>query len=308
MKKLNRIAAALSLAIVLGWIYTAVLFAPPAIALRLDGKVSGTAPAAMIANLDDYRVGWELIDHARYSYWGNMRAVVVQVGHDVPVHVQVVRHDHDHGAGGEAGALRMKREPTSGLGSLGSGLGGRGGVGLGGLLRTGLLGLLGTLGLLVALVIRRDELDDRHLGGIADALRAELVDAGVTAGAVGELGRLLVEEERDRRLVANVLEGHAAEVETIGLDLRRSGVLGLGDDLLDEGTKGLGLRHGGLDATVFDQRSSEIGHHRRAVFAGYAQGSVVFIVTHCVLCFWRLPIGNPVAALGRQRTARGPKD
>ena len=34
--------------------------------------------AQMIANLDDYRVGWELIDHARYSYWGNMRAVVVQ--------------------------------------------------------------------------------------------------------------------------------------------------------------------------------------------------------------------------------------
>ncbi len=54
------------------------------IALRVDGQPVGTPMAQMIANLDDYRVGWELIDHARYSYWGNMRAVVVQFSRGCP--------------------------------------------------------------------------------------------------------------------------------------------------------------------------------------------------------------------------------
>jgi anaerobic magnesium-protoporphyrin IX monomethyl ester cyclase len=38
----------------------------------------------MIRNLDDFRVGWELIDHARYSYWGNKRAVVMQFSRGCP--------------------------------------------------------------------------------------------------------------------------------------------------------------------------------------------------------------------------------
>jgi anaerobic magnesium-protoporphyrin IX monomethyl ester cyclase len=54
------------------------------IALRVDGVATGTPAAQMIANLDDYRVGWELIDHSRYSYWGNMRAVVVQFSRGCP--------------------------------------------------------------------------------------------------------------------------------------------------------------------------------------------------------------------------------
>lgn len=54
------------------------------IALRIDGVPTATAPAEMIANLDDYRVGWELIDHRRYSYWGGMRAVVVQFSRGCP--------------------------------------------------------------------------------------------------------------------------------------------------------------------------------------------------------------------------------
>ena len=40
--------------------------------------------AAVIERLDDYRVGWELIDHARYSYWGGLRAVVVQFSRGCP--------------------------------------------------------------------------------------------------------------------------------------------------------------------------------------------------------------------------------
>jgi anaerobic magnesium-protoporphyrin IX monomethyl ester cyclase len=54
------------------------------IALRVDGVPVGTPPAVMISNLDEYRVGWELIDHSRYSYWGNMRAVVVQFSRGCP--------------------------------------------------------------------------------------------------------------------------------------------------------------------------------------------------------------------------------
>jgi anaerobic magnesium-protoporphyrin IX monomethyl ester cyclase len=54
------------------------------IAYREGGKVVGTPAAQMIADLDDYRVGWELTDHARYSYWGNMRAVVVQFSRGCP--------------------------------------------------------------------------------------------------------------------------------------------------------------------------------------------------------------------------------
>lgn len=54
------------------------------IAFRADGAVTGTPAAQMIVNLDDCRVGWELIDHARYSYWGNMRAVVVQFSRGCP--------------------------------------------------------------------------------------------------------------------------------------------------------------------------------------------------------------------------------
>lgn len=54
------------------------------VAYRLDGIPSGTAPAGMIRDLDDYRIGWELIDHSRYSYWGGMRAVVVQFSRGCP--------------------------------------------------------------------------------------------------------------------------------------------------------------------------------------------------------------------------------
>lgn len=56
----------------------------PGIAYRQEGVVTGTAAAPVIRNLDDYRVGWELIDHARYSYWGGKRAVVIQFSRGCP--------------------------------------------------------------------------------------------------------------------------------------------------------------------------------------------------------------------------------
>ena len=48
------------------------------------GIVRATRPAPLIRDLDAYRVGWELIDHARYSYWGGLRAVVVQFSRGCP--------------------------------------------------------------------------------------------------------------------------------------------------------------------------------------------------------------------------------
>jgi anaerobic magnesium-protoporphyrin IX monomethyl ester cyclase len=54
------------------------------LAFRKNDDVISTPPAEMIANLDDYRVGWELIDHTRYSYWGGKRAVVVQFSRGCP--------------------------------------------------------------------------------------------------------------------------------------------------------------------------------------------------------------------------------
>lgn len=60
------------------------LAAIPGIAFRDADGIKATAPAPIIQNLDTYRVGWELIDHAAYSYWGGLRAVVVQFSRGCP--------------------------------------------------------------------------------------------------------------------------------------------------------------------------------------------------------------------------------
>ncbi len=54
------------------------------IAFRDEGRVIDTPPRDMIADLDAYRIGWELIDFADYSYWGGKRAVVVQFSRGCP--------------------------------------------------------------------------------------------------------------------------------------------------------------------------------------------------------------------------------
>lgn len=60
------------------------LAAIPGIAWRDGGGIASSGPAPMIRDLDAYRIGWELIDHARYSYWGRKRAVVVQFSRGCP--------------------------------------------------------------------------------------------------------------------------------------------------------------------------------------------------------------------------------
>jgi anaerobic magnesium-protoporphyrin IX monomethyl ester cyclase len=54
------------------------------IAFRRDGQIVETPPARMIEDLDAYRVGWELIDLKRYSYYGGKRAVVMQFSRGCP--------------------------------------------------------------------------------------------------------------------------------------------------------------------------------------------------------------------------------
>lgn len=54
------------------------------IAYRRNGAPYITPPATAIANLDDHRVGWELVEHRRYSYWGGRRAVILQFSRGCP--------------------------------------------------------------------------------------------------------------------------------------------------------------------------------------------------------------------------------
>jgi anaerobic magnesium-protoporphyrin IX monomethyl ester cyclase len=53
---------------------------------RSRGRVHATRPAPVIADLDANRIGWELIDHRRYTYYGKRRAVVVQFSRGCPHH------------------------------------------------------------------------------------------------------------------------------------------------------------------------------------------------------------------------------
>ncbi|TIO47009.1 MAG: radical SAM protein, partial [Mesorhizobium sp.] len=55
------------------------------IAYRDDcGRPFAAPPAMTITDLDACRIGWELIDHGRYSYWGGKRAVVMQFSRGCP--------------------------------------------------------------------------------------------------------------------------------------------------------------------------------------------------------------------------------
>ncbi len=60
------------------------LDALPGIAFRRSGIAYATQAAQMIADLDAYRIGWELINHADYGYWGGKRAVVIQFSRGCP--------------------------------------------------------------------------------------------------------------------------------------------------------------------------------------------------------------------------------
>lgn len=54
--------------------------------LAQSDRILATRPPPVIANLDANRIGWELIDHRRYTYYGKRRAVVVQFSRGCPHH------------------------------------------------------------------------------------------------------------------------------------------------------------------------------------------------------------------------------
>lgn len=64
--------------------HEAPLSALAGLAFRDGAAVVETPPAEVIRDLDAYRVGWELVDLRRYSYWGGKRAVVVQFSRGCP--------------------------------------------------------------------------------------------------------------------------------------------------------------------------------------------------------------------------------
>lgn len=54
------------------------------IAFRKNGIPFKTLPAETIKNLDDYRIGWELMGRNHYTYWGQRKAVVIQFSRGCP--------------------------------------------------------------------------------------------------------------------------------------------------------------------------------------------------------------------------------
>lgn len=54
------------------------------IAFRLNGVPVKTLAASNIQNLDQYRVGWELMNGYHYTYWGKRKAVVIQFSRGCP--------------------------------------------------------------------------------------------------------------------------------------------------------------------------------------------------------------------------------
>ena len=54
------------------------------IAFRHQDRIIETPPAQMIEDLDVYRVGWELVDLTKYSYYGGKQAVVMQFSRGCP--------------------------------------------------------------------------------------------------------------------------------------------------------------------------------------------------------------------------------
>ncbi len=54
------------------------------LALRVNGVVLRTLPAENIKNLDQFRIGWELMGNYHYTYWGKRKAVVIQFSRGCP--------------------------------------------------------------------------------------------------------------------------------------------------------------------------------------------------------------------------------
>lgn len=54
------------------------------LAFNVGGVPYKTLSAETIKNLDDYRIGWELMEGYNYTYWGKKKAVVIQFSRGCP--------------------------------------------------------------------------------------------------------------------------------------------------------------------------------------------------------------------------------
>lgn len=54
------------------------------LAFKVHGIPHKTMSAETIKNLDDYRIGWELMEGYNYTYWGKKKAVVIQFSRGCP--------------------------------------------------------------------------------------------------------------------------------------------------------------------------------------------------------------------------------
>lgn len=54
------------------------------LAFRVNGVPTKTPPAEIIKNLDEVRIGWELMNGYNYTYWGKHKAVVIQFSRGCP--------------------------------------------------------------------------------------------------------------------------------------------------------------------------------------------------------------------------------
>jgi anaerobic magnesium-protoporphyrin IX monomethyl ester cyclase len=54
------------------------------IAYRNENEIVKTPPESIIKNLDEYRIGWELMGNYNYTYWGKRKAVVIQFSRGCP--------------------------------------------------------------------------------------------------------------------------------------------------------------------------------------------------------------------------------
>ncbi|CEE60721.1 conserved hypothetical protein [Xanthomonas citri pv. citri] len=116
-----------------------------------------------------------------------------------------------------------------------------------------------------------DQLDIRHRRIVAGT-EASLQDAQVAAGT----GRV-TRAQFDEQLAHGFLVAQASKCQTtIGnaIDLAD------GDQRLGDATQFLGLRQGGLDQLVLEQRGGHIAEHGFAVCAGTVELTAGFLVTH----------------------------
>src|SRR5690606_11032669 len=119
-----------------------------------------------------------------------------------------------------------------------------------------------------------DQLDVRHRGVVAGA-EAALQDAQVATRTVLVTRAELGEQVAHGFLVAQAGEGQAAVGD--GVDL------GQGDPRLGDAAQFLGLRQGGLDQLVLEQRGGHVLEHGFAVGAGAAELAAGFLVAHGVV-------------------------